>query len=140
MRDATWHARQPAAVGIPAHRGAEWLPRSQWMAPVPLEDAMAAATARSEVIYAYANHGRWVVECPDCRGAQLACRTDHRFMCNECANFAIGSQWRTVTWPADAAAIEEELDRRPRAQNRNWFPGETVASLRLEFAANRARG
>lgn len=97
---------------------------------------MSAPTARTEVVYAYANHARWVVDCPTCNGAQLACRTDKRFMCNECANVAIGGRWRVVEWPVDADEIERLLDRRPDVA-RNWFPGETVRQLKDE---NRVHG
>ena len=133
MQDATKLANHPACRDVPAERGAEWTPRAVWLVehttedgrdvPVPLEQALAARTAKADqAIEAYANHGRWVVECPDCHGAQLACRTDARFLCNECGNVAIGGLWRPVTWPGDLEEIEAELHRRPLRQNRNWIP------------------
>lgn len=100
-----------------------------------MEDALSASTAgASESVTVVGNHGRWVVECPDCAGAQVACRTDRRFMCNECANITIGGHWRPVAWPAEATAIDAELDKRPR-QNQNWLPGESVKQLRSETIA-----
>jgi len=80
------------------------------------------------------NHGRWVVECPDCHGAQLACFDDHRFMCNECGNVAVGNLWRAIEWPANRAAIEDAVIGRPEA-NQNWLPVETVADLQRQSAA-----
>jgi hypothetical protein len=132
MRDAKFHSRHPAAAGVPANLGAEWAPRVQWLAPAPLEVAMLAPTAKDEDVHVVVNHGRWVVECPDCHGAQLACRTDLRFMCNECGNISISGEWRAVVWPAQADAIAAELTKRPRVVNQNWLPGETLTDLQLE--------
>lgn len=130
MRDATHYGGK--LPDVPAHKGAEWAPRLQWLADAPLEVAMMAPTADGEDVTVTANHGRWIVACPDCLGAQLACATDHRFMCNECGNIAIDGLWRKTVWPKSAKAIAAELDRRPKAANRNWTPGETVALLRAE--------
>lgn len=84
-------------------------------------------TARAEV-----NHGRWVVPCPFCPGAQLASEDDHRFFCVDClhAGRAEG-RWLRVVWPRHRDAIEEVLAVRPEV-NRNWVPGETVEDLRAE--------
>lgn len=128
MRDARHYTQQRAAAGVPPARGAEWAPRAHWTAPAPLEAAMAAPTAHGESVSVVVNHGRWVVACPDCQGAQLACRTDKRFMCDECGNVAIGGEWRPVVWPPQATAIEAVLKRR-RIVNQNWLPGETVQDL-----------
>jgi hypothetical protein len=133
IRDAAWHpARHPAAASVPPERGAEWAPRVAWLAPSPIEVAMLAPTAKDEDVHVVVNHGRWVVECPDCHGAQLACRTDLRFMCNECGNISISGEWRAVVWPAQADAIDAELAKRPRVVNQHWLPGETLADLQLE--------
>lgn len=129
MRDAS----QDRIAEIPPDRGAEWAPRRTWQAPVSLEERIFASTvpAAGEEVQVYGNHGRWVVECPDCGGAQLACRTDHRFMCNECANIAVGGLWRPVVWPDNVQAIEAEMESRPE-KNQNWLPGETLEQLRDE--------
>lgn len=130
MRDASTLAHRST---VTPDRGGEWAPRAAWSAAVPLEQAMAAKTApATEAITAYGNHDRWVVECPDCASAQLACRTDHRFMCGECGNVAIGGLWRPVVWPTGGRAIEAELSQRPERVTRNWLPGETVAELAAE--------
>ena len=106
--------------------------------PVPLEEALAAPLGSALVaIDVYANHGRWIAECPDCHDAQLAVRDDPRYMCNECGNASIGGVWRPVNWPKDVAAIEALLDVRPLSHARNWAPGEKPKDLQRE---NRERG
>lgn len=116
-----------AVSGIPAARGAEWIHHQLRSSAAPLN----AATDPEATVPAYVNHGRWVVDCPDCRNAQLACRTDHRFMCNECGNIAVGKLWRPVIWPANARGIEAMLQNRPSV-NQNWYPEESKTGLAIE--------
>lgn len=116
-----------AVSGVPATRGAEWIHHQLRSTSAPLS----AATDPEAAVPAYANHGRWVVDCPNCCNAQLACRTDHRFLCNECGNITVGRLWRPVIWPANSAAIEAMLDNRPR-EYQNWNPGEPAVSLAIE--------
>ena len=126
MRDATYY---PDTSRPPAERA---LLRENWFAPVPLEDALTAGVApRSAAVYAVANHGRWIVQCPDCFGAQLAAPEDRRFMCTDCGNQAIGVLWRPVIWPAAPEEISALLDSRP-TDLANWSPAETVDDLRRE--------
>lgn len=120
-----------AVSGIPAARGAEWIHHQLRLSPVPL----AAEVDPEATVPAYVNHGRWVVDCPDCRNAQLACRTDRRFMCNECGNIAIGRLWRPVEWPDDAERIAGLLENRPR-QYQNWNPAEGLEQLAIENLEN----
>lgn len=131
MRDASHYA--PAAPGIPASQGAAWAPALFWQAPVSFADS-GRGIALAEPLPVTANHGRWVVECPDCAGAQLACATDHRFLCNYCGNTAVDGAWRRIAWPQDRNEIEEALAVRPQP-NRNWSPAQTVADLLAENAA-----
>jgi hypothetical protein len=86
---------------------------------------------------AFVNHGRWVVRCPFCAGAQLAHpdRTD-RFFCIDCLNDLAGRQWISVTWPDDVSAIESVLELRPEVTTRSWWPHETVEDLRAENIAH----
>lgn len=116
-----------AVSGVPAARGAEWVHYQLGKVSSPLS----AATDPEASVLAYANHGRWVVDCPDCRNAQLACRTDHRFLCDECGNIAIGRLWRPVEWPDDATKIDALLANRPR-EYQNWLPGESREVLAIE--------
>lgn len=135
MHDATM-MRHPL---IPEDRGAEWVPGfgegRVWRPATPLSQAMAAGTApTSEAIPARAEHGRWIVDCPDCNNAQLACKTDHRFMCNECGNIAAGGLWRVVVWPKEHESIAAILDKR-HVSRAHWNPGQTVAHLEAEDKA-----
>jgi hypothetical protein len=90
-------------------------------------------TSLSSPLPAWVSGGRWIVMCP-CGGAQLASREDHRFFCVDCLNAQVGGQWRTVSWPDDAAAIEAALLRRPESYTRTWLPTETLTDLLAENA------
>lgn len=116
-----------AVSGVPDARGAEWIHHQLRSTSAPLS----AATDPEAGVPAYANWGRWVVDCPDCSNAQLACRTDRRFMCNECGNLSIGRLWRPVIWPSNVQAIENLLEGRPK-EFQNWNPGEQVATLAID--------
>lgn len=75
-------------------------------------------------VEARVNHGRWLVDCPACKGAELA--SEDGFICCSC-----GAGRYTVVWPDNRADIETVLDSRPVA-NRNWHLGETVDDLLAE--------
>jgi hypothetical protein len=120
-----------AVSGVSAARGAEWIHHQLRSTTAPL----GAGIDPEATVPAYVNHGRWVVNCPDCRNAQLACKTDRRFMCNECGNIAVGHKWRPVVWPADAERIANLLENRPR-EVQNWNPGEDVRLLAIENLEN----
>jgi hypothetical protein len=94
---------------------------------------MDLAISLSEPLPAWVSGGRWIVMCP-CGGAQLASREDHRFFCVDCLNAQVGGQWRTVTWPEDAEAIEAALLARPESHTRTWLPTETLSDLLAENA------
>lgn len=130
MQDATAYAMP----GVPEARGAEWVHHWLRHSTAPLS----AATAPDAAVPAYVNQGRWVVDCPDCNNAQLACKTDHRFLCNECGNLAVGRLWRPVTWPAEVPRLERLLERRP-VPYQNWLPGESVEILAIENLENMGR-
>lgn len=73
-------------------------------------------------VAAYANHGRWVADCP-CGGAELV--GDGDMVCGSCGLV------HEVDWPEDRKRIEGLLRVRP-ALNQNWLPGETVEMLAAE--------
>jgi hypothetical protein len=123
MRDASFHGR---VAGLPA---AASVPAQFWQGPVPPSFGVQASP--EPPLKVYLNYGRWIAECPDCHGAQLACHEDPRFMCNECANVAAGRLWRAIEWPTDRARIEAALESRD-VKNQNWLPGETVEDLKAE--------
>lgn len=93
--------------------------------------------ATGVVAIAEVNHGRWIAPCPFCPGAQMVCLSDPRFFCADCRNMACGHRYLLIELPATAelVAIERALLERPRAENRNWRPGETVEQLDAELAA-----
>jgi hypothetical protein len=88
-------------------------------------------------IEVYANHGRWVAECPVCHGAQLASRTDPRFFCVDCLNAYNGGKWVPLVWPEDVRAIEDALVDRA-TPHRNWRTGENVSDLAADNEAHAA--
>jgi hypothetical protein len=93
-------------------------------------------TGASPAIFAEAevNHGRWIVRCPFCPGAQYASRTDPRFLCVDCGNAPIEGDWIRVEWPVRPDAIEAALALRPQFANMNWLPTESLTDLQRENA------
>lgn len=78
---------------------------------------------------AYANHGRWVVDCPfNCGSARMA-HPKLNFWCSECGNSEVGGLEVKIVWPKDAAAIEALLGKRQLERNRNAYPHETPQML-----------
>ncbi len=118
---------------------AEWAPASYWPKGRPRPDAglCSEVTAAAEV-----NHSRWIVCCPliapdtggRCGGAQVAAKSDRRYLCTSCGNAQVGGKWLPVIWPSDKdiARIEAALLARPNEANRNWKPGEKIAALIAE--------
>lgn len=88
------------------------------------------------------NHGRWIVDCPDCRGAMPVWVEQPLMWCSDCQNRAVGHRWRRVALPVveERVAIEAILSQRPNPANRNWEPGEAVADLIAENAAHAGEG
>jgi hypothetical protein len=87
------------------------------------------ATADGPLLAARVNHGRWLVDCPYCSGAELADRDDPRFFCLSCYNAGAGGAWLPVQFPGGREGIESALLERKQAETRNWVPGETVIDL-----------
>jgi hypothetical protein len=91
-------------------------------------------------VVAYINHGRWIAECPDCNGAQVASE-ELRFWCVSCGNASVLFAWKEVVMPKSKKSIEGVLLDRPTARpdkavTRNWKPGESVKDLKKENAAH----
>jgi hypothetical protein len=91
--------------------------------------------AQGQAVEVYVNHGRWIAECPDCHGAQVASRTDARFFCVDCLNAWCGGHWLRLVWPPNAGAIEAVLLKRD-THHRNWEPHESVDDLLAENVAH----
>jgi hypothetical protein len=85
-------------------------------------------TETGESIYARVNHGRWLADCPVCRGAELVTEGEP-FLCGSCG--ALGK----VTWPKDTTKIETLLEVRPR-DNQNW----DFEPVKVLDAENKERG
>jgi len=85
-----------------------------------------------DLVEAEINHGRWIVRCPYCTGAEIADREDPVFLCLSCFNETNGGKFRPVRFPADALKIENTLGKRKKEENQNWVPGETVVDLENE--------
>lgn len=77
---------------------------------------------------AFVNDGRWLVQC-ECRSAEFAHRSDHRFFCTGCRNADVGGAWRPVQWPQRADEIERLLQVRPERRAQNWIWGMDLAIL-----------
>ena len=82
-----------------------------------------------ESLEAEINHGRWIVRCPYCSGAEIADAEDPVFMCLSCFNEENGGRFRPVRFPVDLSSIESELKRRKREKHQNWSPGESLEHL-----------
>lgn len=81
------------------------------------------------------NSGRWIVDCPDCGGAEFVFLDEPLMFCMNCFNAgAAAGQWRSVQLPAPTLrdSVEAALVVRPRPDSRNWEPGESVEALQEE--------
>jgi DNA-directed RNA polymerase subunit M/transcription elongation factor TFIIS len=85
---------------------------------------------------AYFNHGRWVIDCPNCNGGIRADRDADgnpvpdggRVTCRDC-----GHTYK-AKFPNGKEQAEQVMAQRP-IQNQNWFPDtETLADLKAENA------
>lgn len=85
--------------------------------------------------YAYANYGRWVVDCPYpfCDNAMQVDCWQGRF---ECLGPDSCGYTCPVAWPNDPEAIETLLAMRPARKTRNWLPGESLEDLLKENAVH----
>lgn len=126
MRDAR---HQKGAAGIAPERLASLTPATHAKVPLDID-----AETDGDDVYAVANHGRWIVECPDCHNAQLTAASDPRFLCDVCGNAGNGGLYRPVSWPKGREEIGELLDARTDVALQNWSPPETVDTLRRENA------
>ncbi len=94
-----------------------------------LEESAPKLTVNARV-----DHGRWLADCPFCRGAEEVDREHPLFLCLSCWNEPVGGRWVRVIFPRHWQLIERELSKRPEEPTQNWYPGETVADLRRENA------
>lgn len=85
---------------------------------------------KAKPLLAFVNAGRWSIKCPDCGGGEYAFE-ERWVMCMSCFNAALGHKIRPVAFPKEREKIEALLLRRPLT-NRNWEPGDTLATLKRE--------
>lgn len=116
-----------AESGLDFHVQNFWPPHEDRFNPKPPREKDPHALA-------VVNHGRWIVRCPHCPGAQMADPEDRRFFCIDCLMAAVKGRWAVVDWPAEVItpAIEEALLQRPTMTTRNWEPGEDISYLVAE--------
>lgn len=91
------------------------------------------STLTNYIALAYANHGRWIAECPRpfCgnaislkpRQTRMRCNPDH----GGCAMVA------PVEWPAKVDEITQALKRRPVPSTRNWFPAGHPMAVKMNL-------
>lgn len=86
-------------------------------------------TALTKPIPAEINHGRWIVRCPYCSGAELADTADPRFFCLSCLNEEAGGKWLPVQFPANREELEKALLERKQVETRSWLPHESLTDL-----------
>lgn len=88
------------------------------------------------MVYARANHGRWIADCPRpyCRSAAQLATWEQVFFCLDCHIEA------AVIWPPSTEDIEQVLNMRPDPATRNWEPGEDLVDLLAENMAHGVTG
>ena len=97
--------------------------------PISVDLLTAAVEPR---VRAIVNHGRWIVRCPFCSGAEFIWE-GKPFICLSCFNG--GGKSLKIIMPRNRKAIEQALASRP-VGNQNWEPGETVEFLLQENETN----
>lgn len=97
----------------------------------PLKNIAAAPPLAPRV-----NHNRWIVDCPNCGGAEFLW-PEGLMMCASCWNGDVDGQWRRVSNPANRNEIDEVLMIRPVPGTRNWNRNESIEDLQQE---NRKHG
>ena len=85
-----------------------------------------------ETLEAEVNHGRWIVRCPYCSGAEIADAEDPVFMCLSCFNEENLGRFHMVRFPKEVDQIEKVLNQRKALENQNWIPGESLEDLKKE--------
>lgn len=75
----------------------------------------------TQTVTARIDAGRWVADCPYCRGAEVVSRTGKVFFCLSCGMAADGGRVRIVVFPVDVATVEATVaDLTPG--ERYWSP------------------
>jgi len=99
-------------------------PLARFGPPRPLSDVSGADPLPARVY-----EGQWIVDCPDCSGADFVWVATALTMCGSCGNREVRRKWRRVAVPENRKGIERALLARPDPATRNWLPGETLSVL-----------
>ena len=124
---------QAALEAIPIYTGETYfdgVDRSAARRILNTRPLVAKCPTMKALLRAQINHGRWLVECPNCISAEMAFE-DRLFFCSECKNKAVDGYAYKVVFPTVRREIETILKKRPTV-NRNWKYGETVGDLETE--------
>lgn len=90
------------------------------------------SVSSTEPLVAHISNDQWVVDCPDCGGADVVFERDPLFWCHDCGNARVGGDWRRVVLPGRADEIQEVLSKRSLPQWRNWRYYETTDDLKAQ--------
>ncbi len=93
----------------------------------PMEDV-----ALGPGLLARFNHNYWIVDCPDCGSAEFVWIDEPVMLCQKCWNAVVDGRWRRVVVPGQWRQIERIMRVRINPDNRNWYPGESLAKLKAE--------
>ena len=111
--------------------------------------------ATGGTVEARIDFGRWIADCPECKGAEYVDPEDPFFFCQSCGNASLKGTARRVRFPRDRGAIEAAVLERPVKElnvkgkltraltakpvflglSRSWKPGESVAELKRQERA-----
>ena len=80
--------------------------------------------AEGKPLQARIEYARWIVDCPNCHGAEFAFE-DSLFLCSACGNSDVGGKVKKVKMPENRKNIEKELGKR-LIVNRHWNPDKEV--------------
>lgn len=117
LREKPAHQMEPPT---PEQR-LDWVRRTLKMNRLP---PLRAWSVAKRSLPARVNQGRWIADCPDCTGAEMA---DPAWPYSVCCSCGAGPY--RVEFPPEREAIEQALLRRPHAAFMSWEPGITVEEL-----------
>lgn len=116
----------------------DWYTLEGYKTGMTIETGRMGAPVRARVLY-----GRWLVDCPVCRGANDVDPNEPIYLCSSCywpgvfrAGQVVPAHFAPVEFPRQRAEIERLLLERPFIRNRNWRPGESLADLARQTAEN----
>ena len=131
---------------IPALRSNHGLTLTDWYRLEAFKTGMTIESGgwHDKPVKARILYGRWLVDCPICRGANDVIPEEPIYLCSCCywpgvfrADQVVPAHFAPVEFPHERAEIERLLLKRPYIRNRNWSPGETVADLVRQNIENR---